>query len=263
MVDIHSHILPKIDDGAKFGYETFEMIKLSIKDGVTDIVATPHYCVGYGEESFKEVKRSVKELRKLLKEENLNIKVHYGQEVYYSTRILEDLTEENIGTINDGKYMLIEFHMRALENEDEIFNNLYELRLKGITPIIAHPERYKYVQRNRSILNRFIEEGCLFQLNVGSILGRHGEETKKCAEILLKNKIYSFIGSDTHDLNLRKPGLKKGLEVIKEIDEDIAVKFRKNGMKLLKDEKIDFEGDLIKKGRRKKKMKVGGFSFLL
>ncbi|MGL4850551.1 MAG: tyrosine-protein phosphatase [Clostridium sp.] len=259
MIDIHSHILPKIDDGSKSIEETFEMLNIAINKETTDIVATPHYCIGYGEEKFNNVRSMARELQKLVKEKDLDINIHYGQEVYYSTRLLEDLEEENIGTINDGRYMLIELNMKELTDEEEIYETIYELKIKGIIPVIAHPERYKYLQESKRKINRFIEEGCLFQLNAGSIEGRHGTEAKKCAEVLLKNKVYSFIGSDTHDVKNRKPGIKKAIDIAKEIDEEIEDVFEENGTKLLENKKVEFHGSLIEHKRRKKKK--GIFSF--
>lgn len=258
MIDIHSHILPSIDDGSKSIEETLKMIKQAIEDGTTDIVATPHYCIGYGEEPFTGVKEKVKELNKILCEKKLGIKVHYGQEVYYSNRLLEDLEEETIGTINDGRYLLIEFNMRELE--EEVFDTLYELGIQNVVPVIAHPERYSYIQKHPSTINKFIDEGCLFQLNAGSIEGRHGSEAKKCAELLLKNGVYSFIGSDGHNIKNRLTGVSKGILEAQLIDEGIEEVFKENGMKLLNNEKVEFQGSIIEKRKRKKKR--GLFSFL-
>lgn len=251
MIDIHSHILPGIDDGSKSIEDTLEMLRNAEREETTDIVATPHYCIGYGEETYSNVKNMVKELNEILKNEHIDIKVHYGQEVYYSERLLEDLEEGVIGTINGGRYLLIEFNMRDLE--EELFDIMYELKIKGIIPIVAHPERYSYIQRHPSLIKRFVEEGCLFQLNSGSIEGLHGKEAKKCAELLISKKIYSFIGSDAHNNKNRKTGIRKGIYEVDKIFKGYEDIFIENGEKLLRDEEIVFYGELIEKKKRKKK----------
>lgn len=259
MIDIHSHILPEIDDGSKSIEDTLEMLRNAEIEGTTDIVATPHYCIGYGEETYENVKNMVRNLNELLKKEHINIKVHYGQEVYYSERLLEDLKEGVIGTINSGRYLLIEFNMRDLE--EELFDIMYELKIKGIIPIIAHPERYSYIQRHPSLINRFVEEGCLFQLNSGSIEGLHSKEAQKCAELLISKGVYSFIGSDAHNNKNRKTGIRKGIYEADNILKGYEEIFIDNGKKLLRDEEIFFEGELIEKKKGKKKK--GLFSFFM
>lgn len=117
MIDIHSHILPGIDDGSKSIKMSLDMIKNSYEEGTRDIVATPHFRRGCFETPSNEVKDIVKYFNGLLKEEGLDITIHYGQEVYYSDRIIEDLENGLIGTINGGRYLLIEFPMRKIPSE--------------------------------------------------------------------------------------------------------------------------------------------------
>lgn len=254
MIDIHSHVLPGIDDGSKDMDMTLEMLRIAEKDGTTDIVATPHYCIGYGEESYDSVKERVLSLRSQLQKENININIHFGQEVYFSNRLLDDLEEGVIGTINGGRYLLIELNMKEFERD--VLDTLYELKLQGIIPIIAHPERYSYIQRHPRLINDFINEGCLFQLNAGSITGRHGEKAKESAKELLKNNIYSFIGSDGHNITTRKTEISESISNIEKINKNFRESILENSKKLLEDEEITFCGE---KFAKKKK---GMFSFL-
>lgn len=122
MIDIHSHILPKIDDGAE------------------NIAATPHYCTGYGTTSITEVKDYVNKLNCLIEEKKIKIEIYSGQEVYLNEHTVENYLEGNIGTINDSKYMLIECPINKFN--DDIFDIIYEFKIRGIVHIIAHPERY-------------------------------------------------------------------------------------------------------------------------
>ena len=231
MIDIHSHILPGIDDGSKNINMTLQMIKIAEKSGTTDIVATPHFCRGYGETHYDEVKNLVGEFNKLAKGEGLDLNIHYGQEVYYSEQIIDDYKSGLIGTINDSRYMLI------------------------VIPILAHPERYRPIIEKPERINKFIKEGFLFQMNAGSVEGQFGNSVKKTAEILLANNIYNFIGSDAHNDTNRCTGIANGIELAKKKSKINEELFRESGRRLLSNEDIEFIGEMVKE-------KKGIFSFL-
>ena len=189
MIDIHSHIISGIDDGSKNTEMTIKMLEMAEESGTTDIVATPHFMRGRFEVTYKEVIDEVENLKKLAKENSININIYSGQEVYYSRNILEYYNQRMIGTINNTRYMLIEFPMLEF-NIEEAINTLYELQIRGIVPIIAHPERYKQFIKNPSQINLLIKEGMLFQVNAGSINGDFGRDVKKTSKILF---IYIYI----------------------------------------------------------------------
>lgn len=141
MIDIHSHILNDIDDGSKDIEMSISMLKKAELSGTTDIIATPHFMRGRFEVDYNEVLNRVEKLKKISRENNIDINIYAGQEVYYSRKILEYYNDKMIGTINNTRYMLIELPMLEFDI-NEIINNIYELQLRGIIPIIAHPERY-------------------------------------------------------------------------------------------------------------------------
>ena len=151
--------------------------------------------------------------------------------------------------------MLIEFNMRSFSIK-EVTEILYELQIKGIVPVIAHPERYIKFIKNPSLINEFVKEGFLFQLNIGSITGDFGKEVKKTAELFLKNKIYSFFGSDAHRDEKRNPNMKEGIEILKARDSKYFSYLQKSGEELLNNIEIKFIGNLIKE----KKGLLGIFS---
>ncbi|APF24071.1 MULTISPECIES: tyrosine-protein phosphatase [Clostridium] len=243
MIDIHSHIIPGIDDGSRSMEMTIDMLKIAEKSGIQKVFATPHYLLEYGESKIDEVKGYVREINERLKEEQIGIKVYSGQEVYFTENIVNDYINGNIGTLNDSKYMLIEFDMRNFESS--VFDYLYELQVKGITPIIAHIERYKYIIQTPELINRFIGEGYLFQLNSGSIEGKFGSEVEKTAKLLLKNGVYNFIGSDAHNASFsRGMDVKDALNLI---DCDNLNKFEESSTLLINNENVKFSGNLIKK----------------
>lgn len=254
MIDIHSHIIPGIDDGSKNIKMTIDMLKRAQEDGTTDIVATPHFFRGYGEAPYSEVKDLAKHFNELAKEEGLNINIHYGQEVYYSESLLNDFKEGLIGTINDSKYMLIELDMREFDRD--VLDTIYELQVMGIQPIIAHPERYRYIINDPSMINRFIKEGALFQMNAGSIIGNFGQRVKKTAEVLLDKEIYSFIGSDAHNDINRTTGISQGINAAADRKKIYRKLFNENGYRLINNEEVKFNGELVKEKKK------GLFSFL-
>ena len=254
MVDIHSHIIPKIDDGATEEGVSVLMLKKAEETGTTKIILTPHYYRGTFTKTIDEVKEEAEKLRVVAKENDINIELYTGQEVYYTSSLLEYLEDGEIGTLNDSRYMLIEFNPMKINKN--ALDTIYELKLKGIKVIIAHPERYIEFQKSPSYINEFIEEGCLFQLNANSISGILGKESKKLAEVLLKNNIYSFIGSDAHSDGRRNTDVMQYKKNIESINKNFLSLAQENGEKLLNDEVIKFEG------RKIAQEKKGLFSFL-
>ena len=242
MIDIHSHIISGIDDGSKNTEMTIKMLEMAEESGTTDIVATPHFMRGRFEVTYKEVIDEVENLKKLTKENSININIYSGQEVYYSRNILEYYNQGMIGTINNTRYMLIEFPMLEF-NIEEAINTLYELQIRGIVPIIAHPERYKQFIKNPSQINLLIKEGMLFQVNAGSINGDFGRDVKKTAIKYLNNNIYSFIGSDAHRDKGRNTDIKNVIEIL---EYNQRKSFIYNGKAMLKNEEIEFRGIPIK-----------------
>jgi len=240
MIDIHSHILYGIDDGSKSLSMTLEMIKNAEKDGTSKLVATPHYCRGYGETEYCEVKNMLCNLKEIVKKEKINVELFHGQEVYYEKNILEFYDEGLIGTINDTMYMLIELPMNKFDSEP--LDVIYELRIKGIVPILAHPERYIPFIKEPSKINDFIKEGFLFQVNSGSLTGQFGKQVKKTAQIFIDNNIYNFMGSDAHNDNNRVTGLSRAMKCVEN-----KKLFEESSNKLLKNEEIKFIGECVKK----------------
>lgn len=242
MIDIHSHIIYGVDDGARDENETIEMLKMAKASGVNKIVATPHFVRGVFDNYYDIIKNKVNEIQKLAKKNKIDIEVYCGQEVHYHENIFTYYKEGKIGTINDTRYMLIELSMGDFDL-DEVVYNLYELRLKGIVPIIAHPERYRKFIKNPELINVLIKEECLFQLNADSLTGYFGRKEKKLAIKYYEAGIYSFIGSDGHRSKGRTTDISDVLKIIEKDKKDI---FYNNAERLLKDEKINFIGSYIK-----------------
>ena len=242
MVDIHSHIINEIDDGSRSIEMTINMLKKAEESGTTDIIATPHFMRGRFEVEYKEVIEKVEELKKIVKENNIDINIYAGQEVYYSKNLLEYYNDKIIGTINNTKYMLIELPMLDFDI-DEVINTIYELQIRGIVPIIAHPERYKQFIKKPSMINSLIKEGMLFQMNTGSIVGDFGKDVKKTAAKYLEHNVYSFIGSDAHRDRGRDTDISEALNIL-ELPQ--KKEFINNGKVMLQNGDVEFKGTTVK-----------------
>lgn len=247
MIDIHSHILPNLDDGSTSFEMTLDMLRNAEKDGTNDIIATPHFCIGYGEATYFKVKQEVINLRQVLKKNNININVYHGQEVYFHNNILEFLDKGLIGTINDSKYMLVELPLNKIE--DNVLDILYEVNIRGIKVILAHPERYIEFISNHTKINKFIDEGILFQLNSGSILGKFGRDIQKTAKVFLKSSVYNFIGSDAHNNRNRTTGLSESIRLINKVTPSYERVFEESGKLVINNGDINFNGEKITKNK--------------
>jgi protein-tyrosine phosphatase len=197
LIDIHTHILPFVDDGSDDISSSVEMIKQEIDFGVTDIYLTPHYMkIRNYLSSFEKNKKIFEDLYSELKKQNLKINLHIGNEIYATNKLVSYLKSGKVIPLGNTSYVLIEF---SLDDEDydigEAINNLVSL---GYKPIIAHPERYDYISfpKDFNIMRRM---GALIQINAGSIFGQYGKKTKKIALQLLKKDMVDFVASDVHD----------------------------------------------------------------
>lgn len=196
MIDVHTHIIPNIDDGSKSVEETFNLINEARNAGFTDVILTPHFITNYYETPGAEVKFWTESLQKIIDEKNIKIKLHSGMENYISEELSELAKNGTVLTLADSRYILIEFPMNTtMRNADQI---LFVMRNMGYKVIIAHPERYKCIQDNIEYAMQLVEEGCLLQANYGSIVDIYGKEAKKTLKQLLKMDLISFLGTDTH-----------------------------------------------------------------
>lgn len=199
MIDIHSHIIPNVDDGAKSIDESLKMLEDEIKMGVTDVICTPHYRRHMFTTGANEVYLSFLNLKEEIEKRNLNINVYLGQEIYIHSlqgfkKTLEMLDNKGIYTFENTKYILIEF---SYTEEIDIAEAAYMAIMRGYKPIIAHIERYQYIN-SLARVQEIIDVGALIQVNASSIIGKDGAKAKKFIKNLIKNDMVSFVSSDIH-----------------------------------------------------------------
>lgn len=233
-IDIHCHIIPGIDDGAQNYDVALNMLRIAQENGTRKIIATPHFVHGTTRYGFSTIKEKCVELNQLAQNHGIDIGVYPGFEVFITPELIDLYEQKLIETLAASEYMLIEFPMMSIPAyTDDI---LYKLQLKGVTPIIAHPERYSEIQNNLKLLENFVMRGVQFQVNSGSITGMYGRESKKTALKLIEKGLIHFIASDAHSYRTRSPDLSQAAKVIEKkfgakLREDL---FTNNPMKIIK-----------------------------
>ncbi len=238
MKDLHCHLLYGIDDGSKSQEESIKLLKQMEKEGITECILTPHYI----EESEytcnnKEKEKLLKELQKKVKEENINIKLYLGNEVFITTNFLQLIKKGEIRTLNNSKYLLFEFPMRQIYNNTGYIVN--ELVSNGYIPVLAHPERYAAFQKHPNLLEEYLRTGLLLQGNFTSLFGKYGKTAQKTLKLLLKKKWITFLGSDTHhDVNFNSKKLEKKLLRITKDKEYVKALMGENFDKVINNEDI-------------------------
>ena len=215
MVDIHSHILPGVDDGAADMEISLEMCRIAVADGVSTLAATPHMRDGVYNVERDTIINGVHELRKRLKEEGIPLNVVPGADIHVDVDFVKLLEKGCLVTLNDtGKFVLIEFPPYSIPPQSAEF--LFSLQITGVVPIITHPERNQAVQRNPEMVNKWVETGNLIQVTAGSITGALGKEAQTSAMKLLSAGLVHIVASDAHSATWRPPGLSSAKKVVAE-----------------------------------------------
>ena len=237
MIDFHNHIIPDLDDGSKSVEMTLNMLREAESQGITDVVNTVHYQHPKMEgknTSFEFVCNEIKKIQDIVNQNNIQIRIHPASEVFFQFNLTKIL-DNPITTFGNGKYMLIEFQTLSFPKgyEDELF----KLQLKNITPIIAHPERYRGVQNNFELVEKWIDRGYVIQIDCASIMGGFGKKTLETSHKLLKNNLCHIIGSDAHNDKKRNFCLKDALsKTEKLIGTENMLIIKSNSQKILKGE---------------------------
>lgn len=236
MIDIHSHVLPKIDDGPQSWEETMAMLHQALEDGISEIAITHHILSNLGYEKEKEIIEKFKELKERIKKEKLKLKIHLGAEIYAQADM--ELHHKISTYDNNKKYFLVEFPMQGVPKF--AMERFFEIIMDGMVPIIAHPERNAGVIRNPTRALEFVQRGALLQMNGGSIVGRHGSPVRDTAMILLNSNLIHFCGSDAHNTSSRPMKLRDALFAVAEGwgEERARALFKTNPQKALTGEAI-------------------------
>ena len=218
-VDIHSHLLPGIDDGAKDMDTSIALLLKMASYGIKNFITTPHVLGSVYPNSSEVIKQKLAAVKKELeKREIKGISIQAAAEYMLDEEFSALLDQKDILVLKDN-YILVE--MSYFSAPINLYELLFKIQLKGYKPVLAHPERYNFYHTDFKNYYKLKQAGCLFQLNLLSLTDQYGKGVQKTSEKLLKENLYDFVGTDTHHQNhlelLPKIGTKKTLEKIKHL----------------------------------------------
>lgn len=212
MIDLHCHLLPGIDDGAKDLDESLEMARVAVADGITQIACTPHIYPGLYENDGPSIDAAVKHLQKAIDDADINLRLLVGADVQLAPDMVEGLKTGRIPTLAGTRYFLFEppHHVAPPRMEDMIFRLLSE----GYVPIITHPERLTWIEDHYKTLCDAFDGGAWIQLTAGSVTGYFGRRAKYWSERMLDEGRVHIIASDGHNLRRRRPEMSAARDAI-------------------------------------------------
>tara|TARA_B100002052_G_scaffold217191_1_gene199176 strand:+ start:1876 stop:2604 length:729 start_codon:yes stop_codon:yes gene_type:complete len=194
-VDIHSHILPGIDDGAKDINESKLLVNRMMDMGFSKIYGTPHTYEGLYNNTSDSIKKSFEKVKKSIKN---GLEINYASEYMIDYSILKRIHNNSLLTLKEN-YVLLE--MSFISAPNDLYEIIYELKLKKYKPILAHPERYRFLFNNFNEYFKLKKVGCMFQINMLSVTGYYGKDVTMISDKLLKKNLIDFAGSDIHNIN--------------------------------------------------------------
>ena len=222
MIDIHTHILDGVDDGAEDMAASLELLRLAVASGTTDIIATPHLIEGANHISGAKIKEKTDVLNGNALSAGIPIRVYTGAEIEVNLDML-DMIKKSPGDycLAGSRYILVELPMKSIPRFTDDF--FYELQLLDLVPILAHPERYSNLQKQPDILLSWVQHDILLQCNGGSFTGMFGTGAQVFAEILLNNNMVHFLGSDAHRLETRNTDLREAVSRMKTLASELYI----------------------------------------
>lgn len=211
MIDLHTHILPGVDDGADTEDESVEFVRMALRDGVRTIVATPHCNEGSYFNQLSDIQAGVRRLQQRLIREDLELELVPGAEVHLCPDLVERVRDGRAPTLgNNGKTLLLELSLT--QYPVELANLIFQLKLAGLEILLAHPERIRYFQEDRKRYEDVVRIGAYGQITAGSILGTFGKRARAYSEELLREGLIHVVASDAHSLRGRPPVLTPAIE---------------------------------------------------
>ena len=205
--DLHTHLLPGVDDGAQDLSRSLRLIRMAWENGTRTILLTPHYRGKYKKNTPAMLKESYAWLCDMVKAELPDMNLYLGNEISYEADAPEAMHEGKVLTLNASQYVLLEFRTNSLRSQ--IITGVSETIRCGFIPIVAHVERYEISRSDKTLVGELLEMGALLQLNADSVMGANGFGVKRFCHKLLKAGQVHFIASDAHDVKHRPPLLRE------------------------------------------------------
>jgi protein-tyrosine phosphatase len=209
-VDIHCHMLPDIDDGAKTWEESLAMARMAAADGIEAVVVTPHQLGAYAHNGGSEIRRRTARLQKVLDDQGVELHVRPGADVRIEGGMIEALRAGDVLTLGDhGRHVLLELPHELYFPLEEV---LHQLDVAGMCGILSHPERNQGLLKQSRIVPSLVDRGCLMQVTAGSLLGTFGPASKCMAEWMVQQGLAHFLASDAHSSRARRPLMRRAFE---------------------------------------------------
>lgn len=204
MIDLHLHILPGIDDGSSSLEESVRMAKRLSELGFKGAFCTSHYIADSPQAADNQTKNRLREkLQAELDKAGIKLKLLPGNEIYIDPKMVDYLTKGKASCLggelsSKKKHQHILFELPFYAEVSYLRDIIFELKAKGLVPVLAHPERYLFVQKKKEVIFEIVKLGVKLQSNYGSIVGQYGGKAKKIMKFLLKNRLVSYLGTDIH-----------------------------------------------------------------
>lgn len=211
-IDIHSHFIHGMDDGAQNREETLAILAHARQAGFTGVVATPHVMIGVYEPAREVLEQSIEDLRADLAAESSPMQLLPGAEYYLDEHFFSLLQEGGLHPLGESDHLLVELPMLRIPPMAR--DLAFRIRVKGMVPVLAHPERYHEIARKPKIVVSLKNAGYLLQINIGSLVGMYGSGPRKAAEWMLKNNLVEFVGSDAHTPQQAQMVYGEGIETL-------------------------------------------------
>lgn len=194
-IDFHSHLLFGIDDGAKTFQDTLSLTKSLMNFGISEIITTPHIMQHVWDNTSENIISRLNEVKELLNQEGIEIPIHAAAEYLMDDNFVKLFKNQELLTLKDN-HVLVE--ISYINAPIQLYEILFDLQMAGYKPVLAHPERYTFYHNNFNEYQKLKKAGCLFQLNLLSVVGYYGENVAKTAQKLLSQGLIDFASSDTH-----------------------------------------------------------------
>lgn len=251
MIDIHSHILHGIDDGARSLEDSLAMAELAVAEGITHILATPHHKNGKFENYKEDIIKHVESLQSELDNRGIDLTIFPGQEVRIHGEIMDGVQSNEILFADEmNRYLLIEFPTMSIPHYAESL--FFQIMQEGIIPVIVHPERNQAIIENPNLLLDLVEKGALAQLTASSYIGVFGKEIEILSHQLIEANLVHVLASDAHNTRGRAFNMKAGFEKLeKEFGAEKVALFQQNAKNIVNGDLFTVESPMeIRKKKR-------------
>lgn len=210
-VDLHNHLLFGLDDGARDVEESLELARMLVEAGFTDVAVTPHHRQDFAPSAANVQERRL-EVQQRLDEGGIPLKLHPGREHHLTPELLERVAAGEAELLGNGSYLLLELPFQV--PVPSLPRVLFHLRVHGVRPLIAHPERCAHFQARPDAAREVVEAGAHLQLEIGSLAGVYGEPARRCARRWLEDDLVSVVASDVHRPRSAREILGRGIETL-------------------------------------------------